>query len=99
VTRNVNPALPPQHAPILAIIRKPALVSAPFRVAYRDARVVHGDPRAVRSTHVFNDIALGWRLRVSPLVPVRDFVFTIVSRVRNDPVDMLPALLEPRLQG
>ena len=29
--------------------------------------------------------------------PVRDLVFTVASRIRNDSVEVFPAMLEPRL--
>src|SRR5205085_12582692 len=84
-----------QHVPEFALARKPTLLRVPLRVADGNTRIVHGDPTPIRSRLRYDDVALVRRLRMGRRVPVSDLVFAIIARVRNDAVNVLPAILEP----
>src|ERR1700761_1747988 len=94
---HVQPEFATQDILEFHLVCEPALLRTSVRVAYRDARVVHGDPGPARPRLCNDDIALIWRLRVRRGVPVGDLVFTVIARIRNDTVDVMPPILEPRL--
>src|SRR5579872_5217111 len=71
---HVQPEFATQHVLEFALVREPALLRTPVRVAYRDARVVHSDPAPARPGLCDDNIALIWRLRVRRGVPVCDLV-------------------------
>jgi hypothetical protein len=67
-------------------------------MSHRYARIEHRDPRLVRTRSRGNDVALIWRVRMRPCVPVCDLILAIVSRVRDHPINMLPFVPQLRLQ-
>jgi len=88
-----------QYIPEFTRACEPAFLSVAVRIPHRDARIVHRDPALVWPGLRRDDIALVRRRRVRRGIPVRDFVFRILARVRDHAIDVVPIVMEPRLEG
>src|SRR5450631_2052525 len=93
----IQSELTAQHVVIVAILFEPTLVGSSYRITHGDSRVIHSDPRPIGPWLRNDDVALVRSIGVRAGIPVHDLVFTVVSRVRNDSVNVLPTVLEPRL--
>ena len=97
VIGQIQAELTTQHVVIVAIVFEPTFVGASFRITHGDARVIHSDPRPIGPWLRNYDVALVRSVGVRGGIPVHDLVLAVVPWIRNDAIDVLPAMHEPTL--
>src|SRR5262249_16585755 len=86
------------RSPELWFVLQVTPISITRFVAHGHSSVEHSDPRSIGAWACHNDVALIRRIWMRAGIPIRDLVLTVVPRIRDHAINMLPRIAQLRLQ-